>query len=599
MSDTPIVGIDLGTTNSLIGVMDTGFPVLIPGQNGSRLLPSVVSWAGDRLIVGEEARRRRAAFPRDTLYSVKRFIGRPYQDLRAEELDVAYPVKRSSTGLVELHASGKAWRPQDVSAEVLSHLKSRAEEYLKGPVSRAVITVPAYFNDGQRTATLEAGKKAGLQVERLLNEPTAAALAFGLDRKSRRVAVYDLGGGTFDLSILEMRDGFFQVLSTHGNTRLGGDDIDGLLAQELIRRLAQQTSKPLDAGVRARLMEAAEQAKCRLSFQEEITIELPFLLGDFSFQTLLTQAELQALARPVIDKTRAHCLRALADAKVDSRDLDEVILVGGQTRMPYVQKIVAEIFEKEPNTSINPDEAVALGAVIQGGILSGAIQNMTLLDVIPLSLGIETFGGLMNVMIPRNSSIPTKAGEQFTNAVDGQKSVLIHVLQGERELVKDNWDLGQFELPFAPLPRGKARVGVQFEVDANGILHVLARDIATGVEKRVQMKSTVDVSDEAVERMVSESVDFAFDDMKQRRLVELRQKAASLAEVTQKVLSTLGEKITLQDKAAVAFLLQELERASQGEDEGVLTKAIENLDQGTISIAEKLMELSIEEHLKK
>ena len=477
-----IVGIDLGTTNSLIGVMEAGFPILLADSEGERLTPSVVYFPSEgEPIVGRAAARMRILEPQHTVYSAKRFIGRRVGE---EVENVSYPLAGKTGAPVRVSVRGNELSPEAVSALVLKKLKATAEATLEQPVSRAVITVPAYFNDAQRNATKAAGELAGLTVERIVNEPTAAALAYGLDklRDRSKIAVYDLGGGTFDVSILELNQGVFQVLSTNGNTHLGGDDIDSAIVQWLTGQVSNQVedtdareSVELPENIVARLREQAISAKHRLSGEESVEIVLPFVAGEKSTAVTLTRGELDRLARPIIDRTRAHCLRALSDAKLEREELDEVILVGGQTRMPLVQEFVAAFFGRAPNLSQNPDEAVAIGATIQAGILSGAVQNVVLLDVTPLSLGIETFGGLMNIIIPRNSTIPCKAGEMFTNAVAGQRSMLIKVLQGEREMSRDNWELGNFELEFEPAPKGQARVGVQFEIDANGILHVLAR----------------------------------------------------------------------------------------------------------------------------
>jgi len=585
-----IVGIDLGTTNSLIGVMDAGFPILIADKNGARLTQSIVHFPGnDEALVGQTAARMRALKPAETIYSIKRFMGLRGDELRETDADVSYALERKSGKAVRVSASGRSHSPEEISALILAKLKGDAEAALGHPVSRAVITVPAYFNDAQRSATKRAGELAGFTVERIVNEPTAAALAYGLEKlKSRsKIAVYDLGGGTFDISILELNNGVFEVLATNGNTRLGGDDID----RALLDYVSETRERKPESS--ARLMEALIEGKHRLSTEEMVSIDIPFFDGAESFHRDLRREDLEKIAQPIIERTRAHCLRSFADAKMTPADLDEVILVGGMTRMPLVRKFVREIFDRAPNTSQNPDEAVAIGATIQAGILSGAVRDVVLLDVTPLSLGIETFGGLMNVIIPRNSTIPIKAGEMFTTAVNQQRSMSIKVLQGEREMARDNWPLGHFEIEFEPAAKGVARVGVQFEIDANGILHVLARDTKTGAEKIVEINSAVDVSDEAVEAMISESLDHAFEDMSERVWTEAKLKAKEMLGAVDAAFAQVGDEIDPAEKEKIERAAAQVRDALATRDTRKLQAANTTLDDATQGLAAVIVEKAI------
>ena len=573
--------------------MDAGFPVLLADAEGQRLTPSVVYFPeSGEPVVGRAALPERTAHPERTVYSVKRLMG-----TRAGEVDTAdlsYRTGGAKGGPARVLLGTEERTPEEISALVLSKLKADAEHALGASIRRAVITVPAYFNDAQRQATKNAGELAGLQVERIINEPTAAALAYGLDRLGDRskIAVYDLGGGTFDISILELNAGVFQVLSTNGNTRLGGDDIDVALAVELFLDFRGSVADPR-VGM-PHMIARVKEAKVILSTETFASMPLQYE------QYWLPRERLETIARPIVERTRPHCLRALADAKLSPGELDAVILVGGATRMPLVRALVADIFGREPDLSQNPDEAVALGATIQAGILSGAVRDVVLLDITPLSLGIETFGGLTNVIIPRNTTIPAKAGELFTNAVAGQRTVRIHVLQGEREKAADNWTLGAFELPFTPGPRGSARVGVQFEIDADGILHVLARDTQTGEQKVVEMRSAVDVSDEQVEQMIAESVDHAFEDYHARLLVETQLKSREMLPAVRHAVAQVGDRLSPDERTVLDSLTAEVEAAlAAGDDLDRLKTANAALDAGTQDLATLLLEQAMDESLER
>ncbi len=542
-----IAGIDLGTTNSLIGVMESGFPILIADPQGRRLLPSVVRFEDSGApMVGWEALADRES----AITSVKRLIG-----VRVGE-SAEVPFQTGKTGEpIRLLVGGREHSPEEISAIILQKLKAQAEAVLSAKIERVVITVPAYFNDAQRSATKRAGELAGLVVERLLPEPTAAALAFGLDKLGdrSRVAVFDLGGGTFDISILDLQEGVFHVLATQGDTRLGGDDFDAAIAREFQIPVSE-----------------AEVLKRQT--------DLP---GD-------QLDRIRNACLPIIERTRRHCERAMLDAGIQPADLNEVILVGGATRMPIVREFVTGVFGREPNTSQHPDEAVALGAVIQAGILDGSVQNVTLLDVTPLSLGIETFGGLMNIIIPRNTTIPVKAGEMFTNAVTNQTGMRISVLQGEREMAADNWKLGDFSVEFPPVTKGQARVGVQFEIDANGILHVLVRDTATGNDTTLELSSAVDVSDEALEKMLADSLEHAFEDMDDRQFAEAKLKADEMLPAIEVALASVevdpAELQTIRDAG------QAVRKALENRSLQKLKSSLARLDDATQSLAARLIE---------
>ena len=549
-----IAGIDLGTTNSLIGAMDSGFPVLFADQTGRRLTPSVVYFPEDgEPVVGYEALR----YAEEAIFSVKRLMGRRVGE-REGDRNIAWTRGEPA----RLRAGGRTVSPEEVSALILQKLKADAERALGCIVDRAVITVPAYFNDAQRAATKRAGELAGFTVERLLAEPTAAALAYGLDRlvDKAKIAVYDLGGGTFDVSVLELNGGVFQVLATNGDTELGGDDLDAAIAARLGSTRAE-----------------AETVKRQLSEPE-------------SWDSAISKSIFESICRPIIERTRKHCLRSLQDAGLKPEDLDEVILAGGATRMPLVRDLVRMVFGKEPNISQHPDEVVALGAAIQAGILDGAVQNVTLLDVTPLSLGVETFGGLMNVLIPRNTTIPCKAGEMFTNAAANQVSMRISVLQGEREMARDNWKLGEFEIPFAPAARGQARVGVQFEIDADGLLSVLARDIATGRDSKVKMQSAVEVSDEAVEKMLSDSLEHAFEDMDERAFTEASLKADEMLPALETALQRLGGEVAPEERDKISGLVRQVLEAKEMRSLSNLRTGLSELDRITEPLAARLVE---------
>ncbi|MDP6924261.1 MAG: molecular chaperone DnaK [Candidatus Scalindua sp.] len=603
-----IIGIDLGTTNSVVAIMEGDQPKVITNSEGNRITPSVVAFTDkDERLVGQLAKRQAVINPKNTIFSIKRFMGRRHNEVGEEEKLVPYEIAGGPEELVKVEARGKSFTPPEISAMVLQNLKKTAEDYLGTEVKKAVITVPAYFNDSQRQATKDAGSIAGLDVVRIINEPTAASLAYGIDKKkNEKIAVFDLGGGTFDVSILEVGEGVFEVLSTNGNTHLGGDDIDQVLLNYIADEFKKEQSIELrqDHMALQRLREAAEKAKCELSTSTTAEINLPFITADQAgpkhLTMSLTRATFDQLIGELVEKCRQPCEMAMKDAKVSSNDINEVIIVGGTTRSPIVQKLVNEVFKKEPNKSVNPDEVVALGAAIQGAVLAGEVHDVLLLDVTPLSLGIETLGSVCTVLIPRNTTIPTNKKEIFSTAADNQTAVDIHVIQGERSMATDNRTLGRFQLTGIPsAPRGVPQVEVSFDIDANGILHVSAKDLGTGKEQSIQIKSSSGLSEEEVEKMQKEAELHADEDKKNREVIDVLNQADQVIYSTENTLKEHGDKVDEAEKNNINQGLEKLKTAKEGKNVDEIKKAIDELQESSHKLSQAMYEAAAKEQQAK
>ncbi len=594
-----VIGIDLGTTNSCVAVMEGGEPVVIANSEGSRTTPSMVAFteSGERLV-GQQAKRQAVTNPENTLFAIKRLIGRKFDsDAVRKDIEISpFGIIKADNGDAWVEARGKKYSPPEVSAMVLQKMKQTAEDYLGEPVTEAVITVPAYFNDSQRQATKDAGKIAGLEVLRIINEPTAASLAYGLDKKGEeKVAVFDLGGGTFDISILELGDGVFEVKATNGDTFLGGEDFD----QYIIDYVAAEFKKDQGIDLRSdkmalqRLKEACEKAKCELSSSMETDINLPFITADQSgpkhMNIKLTRSKLESICTGLLDRLVGPCRTALKDAGLSASDIDEVLLVGGMTRMPAVQAKVKEIFNKTPNRGVNPDEVVAIGAAIQGGVLKGDVKDVLLLDVCPLSLGIETLGGVMTKLIEKNTTIPCKKSQIFSTAADNQPAVSVHVLQGEREMATGNKTIGRFELVgIPPAPRGVPQIEVSFDIDANGILHVSAKDLGTGKEQSIRITASSGLSEEEIDKMVKDAETHADEDKKKKALVEVRNQADGLVYTTEKSLKEHGDKIDGDTRKGIESALEELKKVMESEDADEIKAKTESLATASHKLAEAI-----------
>ena len=592
-----VIGIDLGTTNSCVAVIEGNEPVIIPNAEGGRTTPSVIALAkNNERLVGQLAKRQQVTNPDNTIYSIKRFIGRRFSEAEEETKQVTYSIKSGKSDEILVDLKDRSYRTQEISAMMLRAVKTFAEEYLGEEVNEAIITVPAYFNDGQRQATKDAGRIAGLEVKRIVNEPTAAALAYGLDKdKKGMIAIFDLGGGTFDISILELSEGVYQVKSTNGDTLLGGDDLDRVIVSFIVDNFKETSGVDLseDKMAMQRIREAAEKAKCELSTVHETNINLPFICADEEgpkhLDFVLSRAEMEKLIHPLVQRTLEPCKQALEDAGLKVEDIDDVILVGGSTRIPAVRKFVNDFFRQEPHKGVNPDEVVAMGAAIQGGVLSGDVDEILLLDVTPLSLGIETLGGMMTTLIQRNTTIPCKHGQVFSTATDNQPAVSIHVLQGEREMAKDNRTLARFDLVgLPPAPRGVVQIEVTFDIDVDGIMHVSAKDLGTSKEQKIQVKVASGLSEDDIERMVKDAAEHAVEDEQKRRGARVRNEAEILIYSTEKTLEEHLDMIPEDDRVIIEGALLDLKELIKNEDADPedIRRSSENLSTSVYKIAE-------------